>query len=203
MIATLLLMVLMSALAFVMVLTVSSDMLINGYYGNYRGAFYAADSGLNIARAQLVNQTQTTVNTAACTGWTNNAPPCDQPPLATTTAAAVLNYITAQYGSTTTLNSGVAANSWPGSFMIVNTANCTNSVAQAGPPTPTQVNAQTGQVTAYRYVFNYTLCSQGRAWRNAASRRVGVWQYYHQYSGADGLDHGDGREFRRLRRLCS
>lgn len=162
-ILTLLLLVLMAALGFVMVLTVSSDMLINGYYSNYRGAFYAADSGLNIARAQLVNQTQAAVSLTPCTGWTNNAAPCDQPPVATTTGATVMGYITAHYGSFTSLNTGQASHSWPESFKIADGSGCANSFAQAGPPTPTAVNAQTAQVTAYRYVFNYTLCSVGRA----------------------------------------
>ncbi len=53
---TLLLISMTTALGLVMYLSVSSDMFINGYYRNFRGAFYAADSGLNIARAQLVNQ---------------------------------------------------------------------------------------------------------------------------------------------------
>ena len=43
--------VLMSVLGLIMVVTVNSDMLINGYYGSYRSAFYAADAGLNMARS--------------------------------------------------------------------------------------------------------------------------------------------------------
>jgi Tfp pilus assembly protein PilX len=53
---SLMLLTLMSVMSLIMVLTVSPDMLINGYYGNFRGSFYAADSGLNMARQQLVNQ---------------------------------------------------------------------------------------------------------------------------------------------------
>lgn len=162
-ILTLLLLVLMAALGFVMALTVNSDMLINGYYSNYRGAFYAADSGLNIARAQLASLTQTAVNLSPCTGWTNNAAPCDQPPLAATTGATVLSNIISQYGSFTALNTGQAGASWPESFKIADGSGCTNSFASAGQPTPTAVNSQTGQITAYRYVFNYTICSVGRA----------------------------------------
>jgi len=46
---------LLTGLSLAMVLSVRSDMLINGYYRNFRGSFYAADSGLNAARAAMVN----------------------------------------------------------------------------------------------------------------------------------------------------
>ena len=52
---TLLLLLLMSALGLAAVLSSSSDLLINGYYSNYRGSFYAADSGLAIARQGMQN----------------------------------------------------------------------------------------------------------------------------------------------------
>src|SRR5215472_18560435 len=159
----LLLLVIMTALSLIMVLTVSPDMMINGYYGNFRGSFYAADSGLNIARQQLLNQTSAAVSTTACTGWvTNSAPPCDQPPLAGTTGSTALSSVTSTYGSFNSLQYGQAINSWPGSFEIANTANCTNSYALApGYPQTTQ-NAQ-GQNSTYVYRFNYNLCAQGRA----------------------------------------
>src|SRR5271167_1065135 len=56
---TLLLLTVMSILGLAMVLTVGSDMMVNGYYRNYRGSFYAADSGLNIARQVMTNQVVT------------------------------------------------------------------------------------------------------------------------------------------------
>src|SRR5882672_3440352 len=54
-ITTLLLLLLLTAMSLTMVLSVGSDMLINGYYGNGRGAFYAADSGANVVRQEMVN----------------------------------------------------------------------------------------------------------------------------------------------------
>ena len=54
-IVTLLLLFLLSIIGLAAVLTSSSDLLINGYYRNYRGSFYAADSGLNIARQEIYN----------------------------------------------------------------------------------------------------------------------------------------------------
>src|SRR6266704_5921516 len=52
-ITTLLLLMLLSALTLAMAWSARSDMLINGYYRNFRGSFYAADSGLNIMRQAL------------------------------------------------------------------------------------------------------------------------------------------------------
>ena len=55
-VTTLLLLLLMTALSLAMVMSVRSDMLINGYYRNFRGSFYAADSGLNVVRRDIINQ---------------------------------------------------------------------------------------------------------------------------------------------------
>src|SRR6267142_2021970 len=54
-ITTLLLLLLMTALSLAMVISVRSDLLVNGYYRNTRGAFYAADSGINISRQAMIN----------------------------------------------------------------------------------------------------------------------------------------------------
>src|SRR5580704_3589916 len=54
-VTTLLLLVLLMGMSLTMVLAVSSESLINGYYGRYRGSFYAADSGVAAARQQLMN----------------------------------------------------------------------------------------------------------------------------------------------------
>lgn len=162
-ILSLLLLSLMAILGLAMVWALSSDMLINGYYRNFRGSFYAADSGLNIARQQLVNQ----VSAAFPAVWTT-------PPLGneTTTATAALNYVTSSYGNFSTLNAGQAASSWSENFEIVNTSSCTNSFGPAaGYPQVTSTNPSTSQPTGYRYIFNYTLCSTGRA---LAAQQVNV-----------------------------
>src|ERR1700691_2282370 len=64
---TLLLLTLVMALSVGMVLAMSSETLIGGYYRNFRGSFYAADCGLNIASQTLVNQLQAGVATGAFT----------------------------------------------------------------------------------------------------------------------------------------
>jgi Tfp pilus assembly protein PilX len=181
---SLMLLALMSVMSVVMVMTVSPDMLINGYYGNFRGSFYAADSGLSMARQQLVNQVTGYVSTNACTGWAINIPAgsqasCGKAPLniadnttnATTAAADAASAIIANvlaptsggYGNYTSLNSGQAANSWPGSFQIINTGSCPSTFTPVtGTPTVLGTN-NVGQNSIYQYQFNYQLCSQGRA----------------------------------------
>src|SRR5262249_25053518 len=106
---TLLLLTMISVLGLIMYLSVNSDMLINGYYRNFRSAFYAADSGLNIARADLVNQ-------VVCAVPANfAAPPIANP---ATLAAKVQTFLSTQYASMAPLNSGQAANSWGQKFKI-------------------------------------------------------------------------------------
>src|SRR5271154_4694664 len=60
-VATLLILSLFTVLTLAMVIATSSDTLIDGYYRNFRGSFYASDSGLNSARQYLINQIQAAV----------------------------------------------------------------------------------------------------------------------------------------------
>src|ERR1700687_4758373 len=55
-ITALLILSLFTVMTLSMVIATTSDTLIDGYYRNSRGSFYAADSGLNAARQYLVNQ---------------------------------------------------------------------------------------------------------------------------------------------------
>jgi hypothetical protein len=171
------LLALMSVMSLIMVLTVSPDMLINGYYGNFRGSFYAADSGLNIARQQLVNQisSSTYVSQTVCPdGWGTGAQAgCTGLPLSNATGAsgaagqviaALLSTGSSGYGSLRSLNvaSTAAAASWPGNFQLINTTACPSTFAPVA-GTPTAQSSNNGLVTAYLYQFQYQLCSLGRA----------------------------------------
>src|SRR5665213_3443486 len=60
-IITLLLLSLFTVMTLSMVIATTSDTLIDGYYRNSRGSFYAADSGLNAARQYLINQFNSSV----------------------------------------------------------------------------------------------------------------------------------------------
>jgi Tfp pilus assembly protein PilX len=129
-IVTLLLLSVLSLIGLTMVLTSSTDMMINGYYRNYRGAFYAADSGMNVARQQLLNQVLAAVPSAYVS-----------PPIAPALTASFLTNVMNSYSSFTSINTGQASGSWSGAFEIANTATCTNTFGlAAGSPTPNVVN---------------------------------------------------------------
>jgi Tfp pilus assembly protein PilX len=110
-IISLLLLTLVTALSLGMVIAFSSQTLIGGYYRNYRGAFYAADSGLNIARQQVMAQIVASVPA------TFVLPP-------TVTSCGLLASVTVgtTYANSTTLNTGTASQSWNEKFQITNAA---------------------------------------------------------------------------------
>jgi Tfp pilus assembly protein PilX len=170
---TLLLLTLLMALSLGMAISIGSQTFIAGYYRNYRGAFYAADSGLNVARQALINNvlasvpTNVTVNTL---------------PVSSGEAATAQSAVATSYTNFTSIDSGQAASSWPASFKILNTASnpltfalATNgcqisNVAYVGPPpTPTHPPTYTCsslpsgnyQATAFTYTYNYTITSVG------------------------------------------
>ena len=147
---TLLLLFLMSVMGLAAVLTSSSDLLINGYYRNFRGSFYAADSGMAIARQALINQT-----TAAIPGTFT----AGTAPIPAGTEGTVQTYITTNYGASTTLNAGTAASSWKEGFKITNVTY--GLLASPAQPTVTSTDATTHLPTGYQYIYNYTLTSVG------------------------------------------
>jgi hypothetical protein len=160
------------ALTLGMVLAFSSQTLIGGYYRNFRGSYYAADSGLNVARSQLVNNLRIGVP------GTFTEPPIAAPggicgTGGSGTPETDAANVRSAYGSSTGLNAGSAATSWKESFQITNATLCL-----AGTPTVTSVSSlPTGCSAAtvsnvslsspcdsgYQYVFNYTLTSVGSA----------------------------------------
>ena len=147
-ITTLLLLLLLTGISVTMVLSVSSDMLVNGYYRDFRGSFYASDSGLNMARQAML------------TGITGVIPAVFDPvtpPIPSNTASTVAANVKQTYGGTTpfALNTGGAANSWPEKFTLTN---ATLNLA-AGQPTTTK-DAK-GNVNSYSYIFQYNLTTVG------------------------------------------
>ena len=149
---TLLLLSMMSLMALAMVFSSTSDMLINGYYRNARGSFYAADSGLNIARQQLQDQIVAQVPST----FTTN-------PIPTGAAATVLSSVLTAYASSTSLNAGQAANSWVESFVIPNTTGCPTTFSLApNSPTITSYDSNNNP-NGYKYIYNYQLCVRGMA----------------------------------------
>src|SRR5882762_3095022 len=152
-ITTLLLLLLLTAMSLTMVLSVSSDMLINGYYRNYRSSFYAADSGLNIARQSMVS------GILAAVPATFSATVA---PIAPGTDAAVQANILSYYGQNTSLNSGQSKNSWPESYKI----SAASLALVTTPPQPIVSTDKNGNITAYQYTYNYSLTAVGQSRSN-------------------------------------
>jgi Tfp pilus assembly protein PilX len=154
---TLLLLLLLMALSLAMVMSASSDMMINGYYRNFRGSFYAADSGLAIARQDMMNQV------AAAIPATFNA---TTQPIPTGTDGTVQTYMNNTYGSSyqPTTGSGASANSWPGKYKITS---ATFTLAQCTVLGGTGTcQAPAGAVTGYQYIYNYALTAVGQSQGN-------------------------------------
>ena len=147
---TLLLLVLLTGLTLAMVLATSSDTLINGYYGNFRAGFYAADSGLNIARQDMVNRVMASVPATFNVAT---------PPIPVGTDASVQAAMLSAYGSPSSLNTGSAGNSWPGSFRI----SSASLQLVTNPPQPVISRDAMGNPTAYQYTYRYSLTAMGEA----------------------------------------
>lgn len=165
-ITTLLLLMLLTGLTLTMAWSARSDMLINGYYRNFRGAFYAADSGLNVVRQAAINQFAPGVGLPAV--FAANTQPI---PAGTDAAiAATINAQFANYTKITGTGQGQAANSWPGQFKLPTNASfklTPVSCAVLGTPAPplgapawtcTNLPPNTTQFT---YVYNYEITVQG------------------------------------------
>jgi hypothetical protein len=141
----------MSLIALAMVLSSSSDMLINGYYRNARASFYAADSGLNIVLQQLESQTLTYVP----------ATYASNPPLQAGIDSIVCNNVLKLYASPTSLNVGQGTNSWAESFVIPNTA-CCGAACPSGVPM-FYLASDYPTVNGFTYIYNYNLTVTGMA----------------------------------------
>ena len=165
-VTTLLLLTLLSAVTVGMVIAAASDELISGYNRNMRSSFYAADSGLNIARQAMLNQIAAAVPIAVV----NRA----AQPISTSTASTVQSAILSSYGSSDiSINGGQAPGSWPGKYKItaatLSLAPGTTGCSVSGSPVnncaaPCGVGvvctaAQANAITQYKYTYNYGLTS--------------------------------------------
>lgn len=147
-ITALLLLSLFTVMTLAMVIATTSDTLIDGYYRNARGSFYAADSGLNVARQYLVNQVYASLPSTYS--------PANGSPVLSPSAATILSNLESSsngFGSyQSTLGSQTA--SWPETFTI-NSSNTTFSMTSCT-PSPQCSNGSTTAVTASTpYVYNY------------------------------------------------
>lgn len=161
-VTTLLLLLLLIGMSLTMVLAVSSESLINSFYGRYRGSFYAADSGVAAARQQLMNLLGANVTP----GFNAAASPIANP---TTAGANAVTSLKGSYGAYTNVNT---SGSWQERFLVSqayvaatpNTpaATCTVQGGTGGTcAAPTQTTAS--PITAYVYTFPYTFTIVGQS----------------------------------------
>ena len=155
-VTTLLLLTVMVAMTLAMVIAVSSDTLITKYYRNARTSFYAADSGVNIARQAMLSSLSGAALTAGQTFTTGTLPT-----LGSADVSTALSTVNTSYASMSSILGGQAANSWPSSFQVVGTQSGTlgttlaGCVLGAGTCTPTtpfcSIAAVTGATNAGPY----------------------------------------------------
>jgi Tfp pilus assembly protein PilX len=167
---TLLLVVLLTAMSLTMVLTVGSDMLVNGYYGNERGSFYAADSGATLARQAIVSGILSSVPST----FSNTVQPI--PP---GTETSVQNSVNTTYSAPTVVTAPTG--SWPERFMIsavtVSTPTCTPSPATYAGSSNYNGKAISctnlpPNVTGYNYIYPYSITSVGQSQGTEATTLV-------------------------------
>jgi Tfp pilus assembly protein PilX len=151
---SLLLLMLLSALSLGMFVTMSSDALINGFYRNQQSSYYAADSGITVARQYMYNQIQA-LETAPASFVAGT------PPLPANSAATALTAVTTSFGNGTyyPINIGNAANSWGAKFTVLGNGNTSLTM---GTPVGSLPNGL-GQDTAYAYSFTYKITAVGES----------------------------------------
>jgi len=144
-ITTLLLLSLFMIMTLAMVIATSSDTLIDGYYRNTRGSFYASDSGLNVARQYLLNQFQAQAVPTGYVPGTGN-------PYSSSTVSTILSGLTDSSSGFGSYQSFLGSqSSWPGKFKI----DSTNTVLPNGSVTSTTNTV--GNVTYYTYYYPYKI----------------------------------------------
>ena len=126
-VTTLLLLTVMIAMTLAMVIAVTSDTLITKYYRNARTSFYAADSGVNIARQTMLSSLSGAALTSGQTFTSGTLPT-----LGATDVSTALTSVNTPYASMSSILGGYAANSWPSSFRVVGTQSGTLGTTLAG-----------------------------------------------------------------------
>ena len=152
-IITLILLLLLSAASLAIVLLVSSDTMINGFYRNYRGSFYASDSGISVVVEAMKNAVLAAGNGAGNPPFPNGNPP----------ASVTASYTPYQGG----YYSFGDANSWNGKFTLIANPGAGNPPV-IGPAIPpySQSNPKDPNNPAdllWTYTFPYTVTIKGQS----------------------------------------
>jgi len=146
-ITTLCLLALLSAASLAMVLLVSSDTMINGYYGNYRSSFYAADSGVNVVVGAMKTAIFASANPAA------------NPPLSAAVPASVVAAYAQFQGGFTVVSD---PNSWHEQFKLL--PNVDGAPVLGAPTVTTQGTDPNNLLWTFTYPYKVTV--QGQSTNN-------------------------------------
>jgi Tfp pilus assembly protein PilX len=155
-VTTLLLLSLFTVMTLAMVIATTSDTLITGYYRNFRGSFYAADSGLNASRQYLLSQFQ---NLSVPAGYD---PASGTAPFSSATVATIasgLKNSSTGFGSYQTVDG--SQSSWTEQFEV-NTNAANTYINAPGAPTPNVV----GTTTTYTFYYPYQITVIGQSAAN-------------------------------------
>jgi Tfp pilus assembly protein PilX len=178
-VTSLLLLSLFTVMTLSMVIATTSDTLIDGYYRNARGSFYAADSGINAVRQYMINQLSAAVPTSFTTFST---------PITSANETAIMTAIGNSSSGFGAYQSAIGSqSSWPGKFQVVYNSACATT-GGAGCPTymtfpatctvhytsstgtiPTCYAAGNGSATWYQLSYPYKITVSGMSQTNEAS----------------------------------
>ena len=152
-VTTLLVLALMTVMSLGIVIALTSQTLIGGFYRNFRGSFYAADFRIKCSPP--------TVGQPAYRGRASTFLPIAN--AGGILPASILANLTTSYGSSSALNGGAGANSWKESFTIP--AGAAGATLSLGPGVNPLIGLDptTGLPVSYLYTYNYTLTSVGSA----------------------------------------
>ena len=169
-ITMLLLLSLFTVMTLAMVIATTSDTLIDGYYRNFRGSFYAADSGINVTRDYMLQQIMGSIPATYTLASGSPIPATVPGPTGT-----VMTSVNSNFGSYHTIT-GTQTASWPGSFTIdpANTSltlgTCLPIYTGTGTTAPTCTTLGTPAanytITGYQYTYQYKITSTGRSGAN-------------------------------------
>lgn len=170
-VTTLILLALLGAASLAVGLLVSSDTFINGYYRNYRGSFYAADSGAN----SIVETMKNAINAAGATLPTDGSVPAS---------------VTAAYTPFQTNYYSVGdPGSWNGKFEAVSPGTTLGNAQKLAGATnfcvqnPVDATHPNDNVTC-DYIYPFTAVVKGQSSGSEQEQIVETGTiHYHSYSG--------------------
>ncbi len=155
-VTTLLLLSLFTVMTLAMVIATTSDTLITGYYRNFRGSFYAADSGLNATREYLLSQLQ---SESVPTGYDPSSGTVPFSASAISTIISGLNNSSSGFGAYQSIDG--SQSSWSEQFKVDPTSTNTYINVPAAPVVNT-----VGTVTTYTFPYSYKLTVIGQSSAN-------------------------------------